>query len=97
MNKEVDAYKIFRQLEERSKRANPYTFYDKDELISEILKLEDEISQLTNNWNELEEILIKGTKEEPYERGDMFFREFCEIILDNMNEIKEGNNVSSRD
>ena len=44
--KEVDAYKIFKQLEERKKRATPYTFYDKDELIDEILKQEDGIEDL---------------------------------------------------
>jgi peptidoglycan hydrolase CwlO-like protein len=66
-------------------------------LENRIEKYEQQIDQLTNNWNELEELLIKGAKEEPYERGDMFFREFCEIILDKMKEIKEGNNVSSRD
>ena len=43
-----DAYKIFRELEERNKRANPYKFYDKDELIDEILKDEDEIERLNN-------------------------------------------------
>ena len=43
---EEDINKIFRQLEERSKRANPYKFYDKDELIDEILKNKDEIERL---------------------------------------------------
>ena len=42
----MDSYKIFRQLQEREKRANPYKFYDKDELIDEILKLEDKIEQI---------------------------------------------------
>lgn len=41
----MDAYKIFKQLQEREKRANPYSFYDKDELIDEILKLEDKIDK----------------------------------------------------
>ena len=57
MNKETDTYKIFRQLEERQKRANPYKFYDKDELIDEILKSEDEIEKLNNIINELEKYL----------------------------------------
>lgn len=48
MNKEADTYKIFRQLEERKKRANPYSFYDKDELIDEILKNEDELERYKN-------------------------------------------------
>lgn len=79
MNKEVDAYKIFRQLEERSKRANPYTFYDKDELIDEILKLEDELDQLTNNWNELEKYII--------ENKDYYGGITSEDVLDKMKEI----------
>ena len=67
-----------------------YEHNDLRELLKENGNKEEVITQLTNNWNELEELLIKGTKEEPYERGDMFFREFCEIILDKMKEIKEG-------
>lgn len=82
MNKEVDTYKIFRQLEERSKRANPYTFYDKDELIDEILKLED-------NWNELEEWLESNWKD----TQDIWYVK----IINKMNKIKDGNNVSDRD
>ena len=46
MSEEVEAYKLFRQLEAREKRANPYKFYDKDELIDEILKLEDKVEEL---------------------------------------------------
>lgn len=52
--KEVDAYKIFKQLEERKKRATPYTFYDKDELIDEILKQEDGIEDLQQKVEQLE-------------------------------------------
>lgn len=54
-----DAYKIFKELEERNKRANPYKFYDKDELIDEILKDEDEIERLNNIINESAEELQK--------------------------------------
>ena len=46
MSEGIKAYKLFRQLEERKKRANPYKFYDKDELIDEILKLEDKVEEL---------------------------------------------------
>lgn len=52
-----DAYKIFRELEERNKRTNPYKFYDKDELIDEILKDEDEIERLNNIIKRFEEDL----------------------------------------
>ena len=55
MSKEVDTYKIFRELEAREKRANPYKFYDKDELIEEILKNEDEIERLNKDRNKLYE------------------------------------------
>lgn len=46
MSEGIEAYKLFRQLEERKKRVNPYKFYDKDELIDEILKLEDKVEEL---------------------------------------------------
>jgi len=57
VSKEVDTYKIFRELEARKKRANPYKFYDKDELIDEILKDEEEIERLNNIIKEAKEIL----------------------------------------
>ena len=50
----MDAYKIFKQLQEREKRANPYSFYDKDELIDEILKLEDKIDKAIEVLKEIE-------------------------------------------
>lgn len=57
MSKEVEAYKLFRQLEAREKRANPYKFYDKDELIDEILKNEDEIERLNKELQDTKEHL----------------------------------------
>lgn len=60
-----EAYKIFRELEEQNKRANPYKFYDKDELIDEILKDEEEIERLNNIINELEKWL-----DEEYQYAD---------------------------
>ena len=56
MSEEIDAYKIFKQLEERKKRATPYTFYNKDELIDEILKQEDGIEDLQQKVEQLENI-----------------------------------------
>lgn len=56
---EVDTYKIFRELEARGKRANPYKFYDKDELIDEILKDEDEIERLNNIIKEVREYILQ--------------------------------------
>ena len=60
---------------------------------------EQQIGQLTNNWNELEEWLKELQK--LYE-GNEFQNnaKFCITVdqaLDKMKEIKEGNNVSSRD
>ena len=57
MNKKVDTYKIFRQLEEREKRRNPYSFYDKDELIDEILKNEDELERYKNIIEDIEKLV----------------------------------------
>lgn len=62
MNKEVDTYKIFRELEAREKRKNPYKSYDKDELIDEILKNEDEIERLNKKIEQYENI-IKEVRE----------------------------------
>lgn len=93
MNKEVDTYKIFRQLEERRKRRNPYTFYDRDELVDEILKLEDNLDQLTNNWNELEEDinnqLMMTRKFDDYNEG---YFDATLHYYNKMKEIKEKNN-----
>ena len=51
--------------------------------------------QLTNNWNELEEWIMENVKDE---KPDLYFQVLRKIdILDKMKEIKEGNNVSSRD
>ena len=70
-----DAYKIFKELEERNKRANPYKFYDKDELIDEILKDEDEIERL----NKIRQQVI----DELFELKDMIYKpETREINFD---------------
>ena len=74
--------------------------------VSEIEYLRKEVDQLTNNWNELEEWvknkfsyysdntceLDEDTILYCLHRKDVY-RE----VLDKMKEIKEGNNVSSRD
>ena len=59
-------------------------------------KYQQQIQELTNNWNELEE-WIKNDKEQAmvnFECGRCFN---MFDILDKMKEIKEGNNVSDRD
>ena len=81
--KEVDAYKIFRQLEERKKRANPYTFYDKDELIDEILKKEDEIEDLQQKVEKLEKeniILEEKNKQLEFFVADIMTNEVNNIL-----------------
>lgn len=55
-----------------------------------------EITQLTNNWNELEEWL-EESKKICKENDNNIGVNFINIVLDKMKEIKEGNNVSSRD
>jgi hypothetical protein len=90
--KEVDTYKIFRQLEEKKKRANPYTFYDKDELIDEILKQEDEIERLNNIINELE----KWLNEDECFNGRKLRKDYITVlvtdVLDKLKALKEDNN-----
>ena len=55
-----------------------------------------EIDQSTSNWNELEEWVKKQIEEKKY--GNDFERWGAySTMLDKMKEIKEGNNVSSRD
>ena len=80
---EVDTYKIFRELEARRKRANPYTFYDKDELIDEILKDEDEIERLNNIINKLFEYLKENSKQPELFESDRYY----EDILDKLQEL----------
>jgi len=74
-------------------------------------KMQEEIDQLTNNWNELEEWLKKliddnNNRYELYKDDKLHYEyEISNIryqnnmlvaFLDKMKEIKEGNNVSSR-
>lgn len=65
--------------------------------VKDLINLKNkQITQLTNNWNELEE-WIKNDKEKAmvnFECGRCFN---MFDILDKMKEIKEGNNVSGRD
>ena len=68
-----------------NKERDTFTFYVKG--TKPYLDLEKEVDQLTNNWNELEEWL-KDLFEKGYD---------IKLVLDKMKEIKEGNNVSSRD
>ena len=64
-----------------------------------------QISQLTNNWNELEEDInnkIKDIKMNFSQVNGNYFNmnyviDTYQEVLDKMKEIKEGNNVSSRD
>ena len=44
--------------------------------------------QLQSNWNSLRDFFEKGKKEPNYIKGDMFWNEFCEISLNEMNELE---------
>lgn len=83
MNKEVEAYKLFRQLEVREKRANLYKFYDKDELIDEILKSEDKIEEL-ENINEKISLALESaeTKLKQKENKEKEIREYIKQLLE---------------
>ena len=65
---EIDTYKLFRQIEARNKRKNPYKFYDNDELIDTILEKEDEIEKLQDQLQQKENIIKE-------------VREYIEIIV----------------
>lgn len=87
-----------------------YRFYNDE---SDLIKIQqEEIDQLTNNWNELEEWVRKliddnNNRYELYKDDKLHYEyEISNIkyqnnmlvaFLDKMKEIKEGNNVSSRD
>ena len=76
-----------------------------NEYCTEIMETQKVIDQLTNNWNELEEDInnkIKDIKTNFSQVNGNYFNmnyviDTYEEVLDKMNEIKEGNNVSSRD
>lgn len=55
-----------------------------------IVDLKRQITQLTNNWNELEEDLKKYDLEYLHETGEHQLAYVIESILDKMKEIKEG-------
>ena len=77
-----------------------------DELQFEIMRLitdnhlkQHHIDQLTNNWNELEEwikIKYKEYSKNKKNHIDVAMSGTFYAVLDKMKEIKEGNNVSSR-
>ena len=94
--KEVDTYKIFRQLEERKKRANPYIFYDKDELIDEILKQEDKIEDLQQKVEQLENIRKEAieyiTTEQLYTDYQWGKPQYVKILKDLLNILNKGDN-----
>lgn len=46
-----DAYKIFRQLQEKEKQAQQYKNYEREDLIDEILNLQQENDQLKDRIN----------------------------------------------
>ena len=50
--------------------------------------LDEKYTQLTNNWNELEEWLKKENEYSDYK--DIIYRETMGYVLDKMKEIKEG-------
>ena len=56
---------------------------------------QQQITQLTNNWNELEEWLKEDLKQIYRDAG--YRNNIVREISDKMDEVKEGNNVSSRD
>lgn len=82
-----------------------YEKYDKEDLIDEIIELKSQTTQLTNNWNELEEYIIE---QEEINNGAMkcglssgseikemgIQNDIYDLILDKMKEIKENNENS---
>ena len=62
------------------------------ELERENRLLRQQIQELTNNWNELEKWLDKIVKI----TANIDEKMTCKNVLDKMEEIKEGNNVSDR-
>ena len=107
MNKE----RIEQIMEKVTKRnlANVLCGNKTSEVDNEILELLNEVTRLTNNWNALEEIILKEI--EKCEEDEKIIRQnkipkfydigvcagihgTCKFILDKMKEIKEGKNES---
>lgn len=66
------------------------------EIIKDYDEKDKQITQLTNNWNELEELISNLLKEADSTKSDLYIYEqnkaIMRMILDNMKEIKEKNN-----
>lgn len=88
MNKEKTPYLI------ENKERDTFTFYVKG--TKPYLDLEKKVDQLTNNWNELEELISNLLKEADSTKSDLYIYEqnkaIMRMILDKMKEIKEGKN-----
>lgn len=94
MNKE----RIEQIMEKVTKRnlANVLCGNKTSEVDNEILELLNEVTKLTNNWNELEELISNLLKEADSTKSDLYIYEqnkaIMRMILDKMKEIKEGHN-----
>lgn len=81
LNKENERLK-----QERQKKANPYSFYDKDELIDEILKNEDELERYKNIIDELEKWLELVSLQ--YKKNDIDDFAIYENVSSKLKELK---------
>ena len=57
-----------------------------------IEQLQKENEKLNNILTEFEKWLKEEKKKENWEYGDMYFGEFCDMALNKLQELKEGNN-----
>ena len=85
--KTIDEEKFMEEVERRY--IKNHTTHIKGYTEEYVNKLNQQIDQLTNNWNELEEWLESNWKD----TQDIWYVK----IINKMNKIKDGNNVSDRD
>ena len=70
-----DAYKIFRQLQEREKEAQQYKKYEREDLIDEIINLQQENQQLKENNMSMQEEIVRT-----WEKIDLYKEVIEEVI-----------------
>ena len=101
MNIEPDIFDYLEttSLEPHDDYTSEFTYAEQKQIWNRIKEQKRQINQLTNNWNELRQH-IKEYLEEWGNSDDEWVKGKCDMardILYDMEEIKEGNNVSDRD
>lgn len=89
-----DAYKIFKQLQEREKEAQQYEKYEREDLIDEIIDLQQENQRLKEENERLKQTTIFIDTQDMEERyGEELYKEYLEKentqLKDVIEEVRE--------